>query len=711
MNEKNNNQKALDKYCIDLTRLAREGKIDPVVGRHEEIWRVLSILSRRTKNNPLLIGEPGVGKTAVVEGIAHRIIANDVPQSLHNATIYSLDLGLLLGGAKYQGEFEERLKTLLKEIDELPQRSILFIDEIHMIVGAGGAGGAMDASNLLKPALARGSIHCIGATTLAEWKKYIEKDAALERRFQRVLVEEPTQDDAVSILRGLKERYELHHAIKIKDQAIVAAVKLSSQYITDRFLPDKAIDLIDEAASMLKMIIDSHPPELDRLERNIRQLEIEKIALSKESDDVSKNRLEALENELLKLIETRNDLTRQWNEEKKPLKEIARLKSDIEKEEISYQSAEREGNFERASKIKYGILAELKKKLSDAEAILSRTPGRLIKNAVDEHDIASVVARWTNIPVKRLTESETQKLGRLELELQERIIGQHEATNEVARAIQMHKLGMVDPNKPVGSFLFLGPTGVGKTEVARVLADVLFDNEHHLIRIDMSEYMEKHSVSRLIGAPPGYIGYEEGGQLSEALRHRPYSVILLDEFEKAHPEVWNVLLQVLDDGRLTDGQGRIISAKQAIIIMTSNIGAEMIMKAKSVDERLVQELMVLVKKTIKPEIINRIDSIVVFNKLSHQAIEKIVVLQMNSVVKRLITQHITLTYSPEVVSWIAKNAFDEEFGARPIKRFVQREVVYAISQFLMKDVQGLAEKKEKNIDLTIQNDEIVVLCK
>jgi ATP-dependent Clp protease ATP-binding subunit ClpB len=702
----NNNGKkgALENFCIDITKQAKDGKLDPVIGRHDEIRRVIHILSRRTKNNPLLIGDPGVGKTAIIEGIAQRIINNDIPQSLNNSKVYSLDLGLLIGGAKFQGEFEERLKYLLKELEEIKENTILFIDEIHMIVGAGGAGSAMDASNLLKPALARGTINCIGATTLSEWKKYIEKDAALERRFQHVLIEEPSQEDAISILRGLKQKYELHHRIKIKDQAIVSAVKLSSQYITKRFLPDKAIDLIDEAAAMLKMSIDSHPAELDRLSRERNQLEIEKVALIQEKDESSKTRLKGLEIELNEINESYRKLKKEWDDSKKPLEEISKIKSSIEKEEIKYQNAERDGNFELASKIKYGTIVDLEKNLEKLEKE-RLAKDNLIKEAVDEEDIAKVVSQWTGIPVNRLNQTESNKLQKLASTLSERIIGQNKATDEIAKTIQMHRLGMTDKNKPIGSFLFLGPTGVGKTETAKVLADVLFDDQKHLIRIDMSEYMEQHSVARLIGSPPGYVGYEEGGQLTEALRHRPYSVILFDEFEKGHPSVWNILLQALDDGHITDGQGKKVDLKQTIIILTSNIGSEEIIKSDKIDKKIEEKILSILKGFVKPELLNRIDNIIIFNKLLKNDVSKIILLEFKKIASLCNEKKIEFNYSNDVVDWFVENGYSNEYGARPIKRLITKEILYKISDLILQ----VNEKKEiAEIKAVVENETITL---
>lgn len=700
-----NDEKAVTKYCIDVTKQASNGLLDPITGRHDEIRRVIQILSRRTKNNPILIGEPGVGKTAIIEGIAARIISNDVPQSLKNSKIYSLDLGLLIGGAKYQGEFEERLKNLLKELENSEENSILFIDEIHMIIGAGGAGSQMDASNLLKPALARGTIHCIGATTIAEYKKYIEKDAALERRFQKVLVEEPSVDEAISILRGLKNRYELHHGIKIKDQALVSAVNLSSKYITNRFLPDKAIDLVDEAAAMIKMAAESTPPEIDKLERKIKQLEIEKFALVQENDEKSKERLINLEKELSKFNEEFSILKKEWENEKKPLQEISKIQSLIEKEEIKYKNFERDGDYEKASKIKYGTLIELKNKLLVLENERTKLKTSLIKEAVDENDIAGVVSRWTGIPVNKLTESESEKLKSLEEILKNKVIGQNKATEALSKSIQMHRLGFSDPNKPIGSFLFLGPTGVGKTETAKVLADVLFNDKKNLIRIDMSEYTEAHSISKLIGSPPGYVGYEEGGQLTEILKHRPYSVILFDEFEKAHPAVWNVLLQMLDDGHITDAQGKKISVKESIIIMTSNIASEIIINHEKISEKIENEILNKLKSFVRPELINRIDNIIIFNKLSKESIKTIVKNQLENLKKICHYKNINLSYDEKVLDWLVENGYNDEYGARPLKRLIQKEILYNITNFVLNN------KNTKNFSLKIVVFEDSILIK
>jgi ATP-dependent Clp protease ATP-binding subunit ClpB len=694
----------LDKYCQNITQQAAEGKLDPVIGRHEEIRRVIQILSRRTKNNPVLIGEPGVGKTAIVEGIAQRIINNDVPESLQGKVIYSLDLGALIAGTKYQGEFEERLKGILKAIEEAQDTIILFIDELHMLIGAGAAGGGgMDASNLLKPALARGLLHCIGATTLKEYKKYIEKDAALERRFQKVLVEEPSKEDALSILRGLKERYEMHHGIHIKDQALVAAVQLAAQYIPDRFLPDKAIDLVDEAASMVKMAIDSQPEALDKLDRHIRQLEVEKVALAKENDENSKKRLSDLEKELAELKEEHKKLLHQWKTEKAPLEKVRKLREEIEQLQNEYQIAERRGDYAKASEIKYGRLINLEKELgTEQKKLKDNDHTLLIKDAVDEHDVAKVLARWTGIPVEKLETSETEKLLKMESVLKQRVVGQDEALEQVAHAIQMHRAGLTPQNRPIGSFLFLGPTGVGKTEVAKTLADFLFNDPSRIIRIDMSEYMEKHAVARLIGAPPGYVGYEEGGQLTEAVRRHPFSVILFDEIEKAHPDVFNIFLQILDEGHLTDSQGRTVSFKNTIIIMTSNIGSQLILQTPEITEKIKEDIEKLLHQQFRPEFLNRIDAIVFFNRLSEKNVSNIAKIQLNELKKRSAMQGITLEVSDAVVKKVAEEGYEPEFGARPLKRAIQRLITVPLSQFLLK------HPGQKTISLDVKNNNIVI---
>ncbi len=675
----------LDKYAQNITEEARLGKLDPVIGRHDEIRRVIQILSRRTKNNPVLIGEPGVGKTAIVEGIAQRIVDSDVPESLKNKKIYSLDLGSLIAGTKYQGEFEDRIKGILKEIEKNPDDVILFIDELHMLIGAGSSGGGMDASNLLKPALARGQLHCIGATTIKEYKKYIEKDSALERRFQKVLVEEPTVEDAISIMRGLKERYELHHGIRIKDQALIDAVKLADKNIADRFLPDKAIDLIDEAAAMVKMSIDSHPELIDKLARSIRQLEIEKVALQKEKDDPkAQERLNGLEKELADLKEEHNKLLNQWKAEKAPLEKINKLKEEIENANYQYHMAEREGDFAKASEIKYGTIAKLEGTLEVEQEKIKGISTKLIKQEVDEDDVATVLSRWIKIPAEKLKQSETEKLLNMNKTLEQKVIGQDEAITKITHAIQMHRTGLTDPNRPIGSFLFLGPTGVGKTEVARTLADFLFNDPTKMIRIDMSEYMEKHAVARLIGAPPGYVGYEEGGQLTEQVRRHPYSVILFDEIEKAHPDVFNILLQILDDGRLTDSQGRTVSFKNAIVIMTSNIGSSLILEANALTDEVKQQIDNILHKTFRPEFLNRIDAIIYFKKLSEKDVQKIAHLQVAILEKRLAERNVKLHISNEAIARIAELGYSPEFGARPLKRAVQNHITVPISQFLLK---------------------------
>lgn len=693
----------LEKYCINITKRAREGKLDPVIGRNEEIRRVIQILSRRTKNNPVLIGDPGVGKTAIVEGIAIRIINNDVPETLKGKQIYSLDLGLLIAGAKYQGEFEERLKGILREIEEHKDEIILFIDELHMLVGAGATGGGMDASNLLKPALARGDLHCIGATTNKEYKKYIEKDAALERRFQKVLVTEPSIEDAISILRGLKERYELHHGIRITDQALVDAVILSAKNVPERFLPDKAIDLIDEAAAMVKMAIESQPEQLDALDRKIRQLEIEKVALQKEKNDpIAQKRLKDLESELAELKEQHTKLLNQWRSEKTPLERIKKLKEQIEAAQNEFAAAEREGDYAKASAIKYGRLIELNKQLTQEQDKLKSFTSKLLKEEVTSEDIATVLSRLTGIPVEKLQASETKKLLHLESILHERVVGQDEAITAVARAIVMHRAGISDPNRPIGSFLFLGPTGVGKTEVARTLADFLFDNPKRLIRIDMSEYMERHSVARLIGAPPGYVGYEEGGQLTEAVRRHPYSVILFDEVEKAHPEVFNLFLQILDEGHLTDGQGRTVSFKNCIIIMTSNLGSEYMLESPELTEQIKNSIEALLRKTFKPEFLNRIDAIVFFKPLSKQDVEQIAELQIRELKQRLAERNITISFDKEVTQLLAERGYQKEFGARPLKRALQEYITAPLSRFLLENPDA------SEVKIKVKNNSIVI---
>ena len=685
---------ALKKYGRDLNELAQAGKLDPVIGRDEEIRRVLQVLSRRTKNNPVLIGEPGVGKTAIAEGIAHRIIKGDVPENLKTKHIVALDMGSLVAGTQFRGQFEERMKAVVKEVQESNGEIILFIDELHTLVGAGAVQGSMDAANILKPALARGELHAIGATTLDEYKKHIEKDAALERRFQPVLISEPTVEDTISILRGLRERYEVHHGVRITDAAIVAAAQLSHRYITDRFLPDKAIDLVDEAASKLRIEIDSMPEELDAVERKIQQLEIEREALKREKDEASQKRLEDLKKELSEIEEIRSTLRMHWDLEKDEIAKIRKMKTDIDNSKTLAEKYEREGNLGKVAELRYGTIASLEKQLKEeTQKLLEiQKDKKMLKEEVDAEDIAEVVAKWTGIPVSKMLESEISKLLKLEDELHHRVVGQEEAVSAVANAIRRSRTGLQDVNRPLGSFIFLGTTGVGKTELARSLAEFLFDDEHAMIRIDMSEYMEKFSVSRLIGAPPGYVGYEEGGQLTEAVRRRPYSVVLLDEIEKAHPDVFNVLLQVLDDGRLTDNQGRTVNFKNTIIIMTSNLGSHLIQeKLEHVRDNEIEnaigelrvKLVELLRKTIRPEFLNRVDEIVVFKPLRMDEIRKIVDIQIGNVQKLLSDKEITLVVDDETKDWLAKLGYDVTFGARPLKRTIQKYLVNPLSQQLL----------------------------
>lgn len=685
---------ALQKYGRDLNDLARSNKLDPVIGRDEEIRRVLQVLSRRTKNNPVLIGEPGVGKTAIAEGIAHRIVSGDVPESLKTKRIVALDMGALVAGTQFRGQFEERLKAVVKEVQESNGEIILFIDELHLLVGAGRTDGSMDAANILKPALARGELHAIGATTLDEFRKYVEKDAALERRFQPVLVEEPSEEDSISILRGLKERYEVHHGVRITDGAIVAAVQLSNRYISDRFLPDKAIDLIDEAASKLRIEIDSMPEELDSIERKIKQLEIEREALKREKDTDSANRLEELQKELSELVEERSGLKSHWQLEKEKIHKIRSMKSDIEKAKADADKYEREGNLGKVAELRYGIINELERKIKkeSEELNIIQQSSKMLKEEVDSEDIAEVVAKWTGIPLSRMLESERSKLLRLEEELHKRVVGQNDAVAAVSNAIRRSRAGLQDSNRPIGSFIFIGTTGVGKTELARALADFLFDDEHAMIRIDMSEYMEKFSVSRLIGAPPGYVGYDEGGQLTEAVRRKPYSVVLLDEIEKAHPDIFNVLLQVLDDGRLTDNQGRTVDFKNTIIIMTSNLGSHLIQeKLSEITENNFEDILgklrvtlaELLRQTIRPEFLNRIDEIVLFKPLLKSEIKNIIDIQLHKVGKMLAEKGLSLAIEDEVKDFIIQHGYDVTFGARPLKRTIQKYLVNPLAAELL----------------------------
>lgn len=687
---------SLEKYCTDLTARARQDKIDPVIGRDEEIRRVMQVLIRRTKNNPVLIGEPGVGKTAIVEGLARRIASGDVPESLKNKRLLSLDMGSLVAGAKFRGEFEERLKAVITEVSKSEGQIIMFIDELHTIVGAGASEGSMDASNLLKPALARGELHVIGATTLNEYRKYIEKDSALERRFQQVYCAEPTVEDTIAILRGLRDKYEIHHGVKINDEALVAAAELSNRYITNRFLPDKAIDLVDEAASRLKMEIESEPTALDQLERKILQLQIEKQSLSKEDDKASLERLEKLEKELADVTNKRDSMKLEWQNEKAQIDKSRNLKEKLENARFEEEKFTREGNLAKAAEYKYSIIPDLQKQLSESQAAdekrVNSADESLLRQEVTEEDIASVVSVWTGIPVSKMMTSEKQKYVQLESVLHKRVIGQNEAVKVVSDAIRRNKAGLNDPNRPLGSFMFIGPTGVGKTELAKTLADFLFNDEKALTRIDMSEYMEKFSVSRLIGAPPGYVGYDEGGQLTEAVRRRPYSVILFDEVEKAHPDVFNVLLQVLDDGRLTDGQGRVVDFKNTIIIMTSNLGSNLILESGENNEtdssKLKGEIDSLLKSTFRPEFLNRIDEIVMFNRLDRSCIGGIVKIQLERVTKRLEDRRIAIKFDDSAVNFIAEKGYDPAFGARPIKRAVQTWVENPLSKELLEGKFG-----------------------
>ena len=713
------NYDSLNKYAINLNDRARSGKLDPVIGREDEIRRVLHILARRTKNNPILIGEPGTGKTAIVEGLAHRIIAGDVPEDLRTKELYSLDMGALIAGAKYQGEFEERLKAVVNEVSKADGEIILFIDEIHTLIGAGKSQGAMDAANILKPALARGELRTIGATTLEEYQKYFEKDKALERRFQKVTVDEPSEEDAISILRGLKERYENYHKINITDDAIVAAVQLSQRYVTDRFLPDKAIDLIDEAAAKLRLEMNSMPEELDEVERKIRQLQIEKAAMKREKD---KDKLKKINKELADLEEQEKSLRAKWEDERNIVQSIQDAKEAIEHLKLEAQQAERSGDFNKAAEIKYGKLPEHQARLAELMEEMERlqqSNDLLVKDEVDAEDVAEVIAKWTGIPVKKMLQGEREKLLHLEDELHKRVIGQDEAVNAVADAIRRSRTGLSNENRPIGSFLFMGTTGVGKTELAKALADYLFNDENLMTRIDMSEYQERHAVSRLVGAPPGYVGYDEGGQLTEAVRRKPYSVVLLDEIEKAHPDVFNILLQVLEDGRLTDNKGRVANFKNVIVIMTSNIGSDVIrdnfekltdQNRQEVIEKTKEEVHEILKKTVRPEFLNRIDEVLMFTPLTKDDIREIVKIQLGHLAEKLKKQEIELTYTPAAVDWLAQKGYNPEFGARPVKRVIQRDVLNELSRELLAGrihPKSKVKMHEKNGKIVFESLELV----
>ncbi|MBO0476891.1 ATP-dependent chaperone ClpB [Vagococcus sp. DIV0080] len=697
---------SLEKYAVNMIEAVKSGKQDPIIGRDEEIRDVIRILSRKTKNNPVLIGEPGVGKTAIIEGLAQRIVKKDVPENLKNKVIYSLDMGALIAGAKFRGEFEERLKAVLKEVKKSEGDIILFIDEIHTIVGAGKTEGSMDAGNLLKPMLARGELHCIGATTLDEYREYMEKDKALERRFQKVLVKEPTVEDTISILRGLKERFEIHHGVNIHDNALVAATTLSNRYITDRFLPDKAIDLVDEACATIRVEMNSMPTELDQVTRRLMQLEIEEAALKKEEDDASKKRLNLLQEELSELREEANTLKMQWETEKEEVEKVNKKRAEIDSAKTQLENAENNYDLEEAAVLRHGTIPKLQQELSELEAKES-SDTKMVQEVVTEKEIATVVGRLTGIPVSKLEEGEREKILRLNETLHRRVIGQDEAVDAVSDAVIRSRAGLQDPNRPLGSFLFLGPTGVGKTELAKSLAENLFDSEEHMVRIDMSEYMEKHSVSRLVGAPPGYVGYEEGGQLTEAVRRSPYTIVLLDEIEKAHPDVFNILLQVLDDGRLTDSKGRVVDFKNTVLIMTSNIGSQLLLEGVSEDGHILPEtseaVMAMLKAHFKPEFLNRIDDTILFTPLSLENVKSIIVKMTEQLTKRLEHQEIYLTISDEAKSWIAEQAYDPIYGARPIKRFLTKEVETPLA----KEIVGGQVPPKTEVSIILDNDHLV----